>query len=144
MSNEWNRLQADHAYRNGKRDQAASLLWTTNIICSIWKEWFDLWDLRNGVIHGHDSTSRNKAKRDRAEQEIRLIYDSREAMLPADRDHLEDNAEDHITGKSTQRLQNWLHTYRGLFKKSIADAKKRSVTGVRSIRSYFLPIQEPP
>lgn len=137
MSTEWNRLQADYDFNNGKSDYHTSCLWTTNIVCNIWHDWYELWELRNGVIHGHDSTSRHKAKRDLAEKEIRMIYDSRDTMLPADRDHLEDDVEDHLTGKTTKRLQNWLNTYRGLFKKSISEAKKRSVTGVQSIRSYF-------
>ena len=143
MSTEWNRLQADYDFNNGKSDYHTSCLWTTNIVCNIWNDWYDLWELRNGVIHGHDSTSRHKAKRNLAEKEIRMIYDSRDAMLPADRDHLEDDVEDHLAGKTTKRLQNWLNTYRGLFKKSISEAKKRSVTGVQSIRSYF-PRRDPP
>ena len=68
-----------------------------------------------------------------------MIYDSRDAMLPADRDHLEDDVEDHFTGKTTKRLQNWLNTYRGLFKKSISEA-----IGDRSpIYSELLPKSPP-
>ena len=125
MSTEWNRLQADYDFNNRKSDYHTLCLWTTNIVCNIWNDWYHLWELRNGVIHGHDSTSCHKAKRDLAEKEICMIYDSRDTMLPADRDHhLEDDVEDHITGKTTKRLQNWLNTYRGLFKKSISEAKK--------------------
>jgi hypothetical protein len=139
ISKEWSRHQDDHLYQVGLHNaKTTGLLWAASLLTSIWDEWHLVWTIRNGVIHGHDVTSRQRIQRSNAETQIRAIYDDRNLLLPADRDHLYDDVETHLE-KSTTSLQNWLNVYQGLFSDSISKAKRRALEGVRSIRSYFAP-----
>jgi hypothetical protein len=140
ISTEWARLQDEYLLSEGLHNNKNSgSLWAATILTSIWDEWHLVWTVRNGVIHGHDQASRQRTQRSEAETEIRAIYDARDLLLPADRDHLYDDVQTHLE-HSTTSLQNWLNTYRGMFTVSIETAKRRALAGVRSIRSYFAPI----
>jgi hypothetical protein len=140
ISKDWSRLQDEYLYREGLHNEKTSgLLWATSILTSIWDEWHLVWTIRNEVIHGHDTISRQRIQRSNVETAIRAIYEDRDLLLPADQDHLFDDVQTHLE-KSTHSLQNWFNTYQGLFTDSISKAKRRALDGVRSIRSYFAPI----
>jgi hypothetical protein len=140
ISKDWSRLQDEYLYREGLHNEKTSgLLWATSILTSIWDEWHLVWTIRNEVIHGHDTISRQRIQRSKVETAIRAIYEDRDLLLPADQDHLFDDVQTHLE-KSTHSLQNWFNTYQGLFTDSISKAKRRALDGVRSIRSYFAPI----
>ena len=93
------------------------------VTTKIWTEWYKIWEERNGVVHGHDLASKNIIKREKAVKEVSIIYSKRDHMLPADRDHLFPTLTQHLT-KSTTALENWLNTFRVLFRSSISCAKR--------------------
>ena len=143
MSTEWARLQDHHLYQTNKSGKTRSgCLWTTSIIVCIWDNWQLLWTARNETIHGHDVTSRNAAKQAIAQTNIQRIYDSRNHLMPDDQAHLFDDPETHLQ-MPTRSLINWYNTYQPMFTSSIKEAKRRSLQGVRSIRSYFAPSPAP-
>ena len=111
-------------------------LWMVAVTTKIWTEWYKIWEARNGVVHGHDLASKNIIKREKAVKEIAIIYSKRDHMLPADRDHLFPTLTQHLT-KSTTALENWLNTFRVLFRSSISRAKRSAARGTLSIRDYF-------
>jgi len=137
MSREWSRLQDDHLCVSKLAGKTRTgRLWTTTIITAVWKQWDIVWKLRNGVIHGQDSTSRAIILRQKAEWQIKTIYDNRELYLPKDQEILFDTVEEHLT-LPTMSLLNWYNTYFPMFAHSARQAQKNAVNGVRSIRSYF-------
>ena len=111
-------------------------LWMVTVITKIWAEWYKIWEARNGVVHGHDLASKNIIKREKAVKEVSIIYSKKDHMLPADRDYLMPTLAQHLT-KSTTALENWLSTFRGLFRSSILRAKRSAAQGTLSIRDYF-------
>jgi hypothetical protein len=38
-------------------------LWSTAMIVTIWKEFFEIWEQRNNLVHGTDKSSHDLAKR---------------------------------------------------------------------------------
>jgi hypothetical protein len=139
LSTEWLQLQDEHLHQQGLHNKKTTgLLWATTILSKIWEEWTLIWTICNQVMQGHDQTSRLNIQRLEAETELRAIYDDRELLLPADRDHLFGDVSTHLA-YSTNSIQNWLNTYQGLFTDSISKAKKCTLEGVHSIRSYFQP-----
>jgi len=140
LSLEWSRLQGDYLFtsRLATRSRTGKL-WTTTVITCLWKQWQEVWTLRNEAVHGHDETTRRLILRKKAEWQVRQIYDNRDLYLPNDRDVLFDNVDEHLEKSSTTALLNWYSTYQPMFAHSIREAKKRAIQGVRSIRSYFQP-----
>ena len=59
-------------------------------------------------------------------------------MEPSVQELLIENAEAHNEQPLTH-TRNWLAQNAGLFKESIRRVKKKALTGVRSIRTYFQP-----
>ena len=134
----WAELQQDHLSRVTD-DQNAGLEWTVKIITFIWEEWHELWTSRNGEIHGHDYTTRQRAREKIAEARLTAIYEQRQDMRPAERELLYDNVQEHMRERSTNQVLDWLSVYTPTFRYSIAEARRAAITGVRSIRDYFQP-----
>jgi hypothetical protein len=134
------RLQDDYLQEQGTHTKKKTgLLWSTQIVTSIWDGWHLLWTIRNHVIHGHDQVSRRLIQRQDVEDDVRAIYEDRELLLPADQDHLFPDVETHLQHSATS-LRNWVTTYGPMFTDSISRAKRRALLGVRSIRTYFAPV----
>ena len=132
-------LQDDYLYINKKhqgRDDGNN--WTTAVICECWTNWYSLWEMRNLVIHGRNVAEVNQLKRRYAVQDLNAIYEMRDQLLPRDRDLLMESAEVHAT-KTTRQIRNWITTFRPIIQHSVKTAAKHAITGVKSIREYFLP-----
>ena len=141
FSTEWSSLQDYHLFQTGKSSKTRTgTLWTVSITICIWDNFKTVWTTRNEIIHGHDDTTRNAAKRRIAQANIRRIYDKRNQLMPNDQQHLFDNIDTHLQ-KPTRSLINWYNTYQPMFSHSIKEAQRRSLLGVRSLRHYF---QVPP
>jgi hypothetical protein len=50
--------------------------WLTNVIDLIYKEWWKLWEMRNGDRHGRDLATRLQAEAAQAARELTLLYDT--------------------------------------------------------------------
>ena len=143
LSNEWARLQDNHLHitnqHQGKED---GNLWSVSISCKIWSSWYEIWEIRNKDVHGHDEIAQNQIMRRSALLHLQEIYDMRDQMLPCDRDILMESCEVHST-KPTRTIQNWIHTYRSTAIHSVNKAFRRAISGVKSIRDYFRPFDPP-
>eukprot|EP00542_Grammatophora_oceanica_P003085 CAMPEP_0194069092 /NCGR_PEP_ID=MMETSP0009_2-20130614/87454_1 /TAXON_ID=210454 /ORGANISM="Grammatophora oceanica, Strain CCMP 410" /LENGTH=143 /DNA_ID=CAMNT_0038722253 /DNA_START=407 /DNA_END=838 /DNA_ORIENTATION=+ len=40
--------------RLGPETPAQEQVWSVQIICTIWRHWYEVWEIRNQVIHGND------------------------------------------------------------------------------------------
>jgi hypothetical protein len=67
MSKEWRVLQEEYLSANKIVDQALSgKQWVSGIIATVRKQWIEVWEDRNGEVHGRDATTREMAKKEQA------------------------------------------------------------------------------
>jgi hypothetical protein len=104
----------------------------------MWTSWEQRWADRNKALHGHDAVTRAQAQRREVQRQLDLVYQQRPFMEPSVQELVMENAEAH-TAQPLTHTRNWLAPNAGLFKESIRRVKKRALTGVRSIRTYFQP-----
>jgi hypothetical protein len=104
-------------------------------------QWLDLWKLQNARIHGHIQATQRAASHQGADIEQRTLYDTREQMEPAIASALLFNdIQDHLQ-QQHRNTRNWVHTNAPILCDSLRRAKHRALAGVRSIRSYFVPVR---
>ena len=85
--------------------------WTTHMITVLWKETRSLWDIRNGRVHGSDSTTRAKMQKEKVHRELIALYNMRELTRHCDRDIFLDTALDHLETQPVWAIKNWLHIH---------------------------------
>jgi hypothetical protein len=154
MTTEWARLQDDYYYnaRQRKHEEAAGnqvlvpgasrharsgTSWTSEIIVSLWDQWYKVWTLRNANIHGHDKATRAKHQIEVDQRRLQTIYQNRQHLEPSIQDLLFATAEDHQRECSPLAIRNWLSINETIILQSIKNAKTRAIQGVRSIKTYF-------
>jgi len=65
----------------------------------------------NGIIHGRDTAEAIQLKRRYVIQDLTAIYESRDQLLPRDRDIVMESVEVHAQ-KTTRQIRNWItNTY---------------------------------
>ena len=109
----------------------------------LWKEVYQLWDQRNGHVHGVDASTRAQKQKTNVHRELVAVYAARPAMRHCDRDMFYASAEAHLEAQPTWAVKNWLRVYQPLVKHSIPEAVRQAVLHVRTITSYFRPTEPP-
>ena len=138
MAKAWAEAQDDFYRGEGRWSTSRNgRVWTVSVLSHVWEGWFELWDNRNALVHGNDKASRALAQRAAIERRIAALYERRGEMLPCDRDLLYGTVEEHLEGTTTARLVNWYNTHWPVFRASFEESKRRAITGVRSIATYF-------
>jgi hypothetical protein len=149
FTNEWTRLQDSHLLQIGSTTNCKTgTLWATNIITTIWKELFLMWETRNQAVHGKDSESRQKARIRRATIELRHLHKKRNTVLATDRDlFLGENDNDltqWIQTHSATHIENWLRVWKPVLVDSVKAAQAFALQSVRPLREYFQTTRKPP
>jgi hypothetical protein len=72
---------------------------------------------------------------------LRLVYDSKEQLEPSVWRLLFPEVQDHVQQHPTYTTRNWLQINGPVLRESLRRAKRQTVAGVRSIRSYFAPVR---
>ena len=144
----WSTVQEDSLARytgsngsNNTQSRKKGKQWQKKFILEIWKQWMILWKARNDLVHGINMTAQNEANRRRTEDELRTIYDQREQLEPEYQSLLYSEAQDHIQRHRHHTTRNWINTNGPILRESLRRAKRRAISGVRSIRSYFAPVR---
>jgi hypothetical protein len=144
----WSTVQEDYLARhtgsngsNNTPSRKKGKQWQKKFILEIWKQWMILWKARNDLVHGINMTAQNEANRRRTEDELRTIYDQREQLEPEYQSLLYSEAQDHIQRHRHHTPRNWINTNGPILRESLRRAKRRALSGVRSIRSYFAPVR---
>ena len=57
--------------------------------------------------------------------------------MPCNRDLLYNTVGEHFAGGTTAKLVNWYNTHWLVIRASFEESKRRAITGVRSIATYF-------
>jgi len=152
LSLEWARLQSDYQYIQRQRQQDAPYppnraaprilnqtgsQWSGAIINQCWTLWGEAWSLRNELVHGNDSTSRNAAQHEKIHHRLTAIYKQKRFYEPSIQELLYDRMEEHTTHHSVTSIGNWLAVHETTFLQSMKTVQTRAIQGMRSIRSYF-------
>jgi hypothetical protein len=145
MSEEWSILQDEYLKSNNIVDHKfTGKQWVATIIATLWNQWFEVWELRNGDVHGRDASTREIAKKNQATRELRALYRVRDQVLAEDGSIFRENAETHLAefAHSTS-IRNWLATNKPHILASIEQAKTQALVGSRLLTSYFQPRAQP-
>jgi hypothetical protein len=110
--------------------------WCQDITTVLWKQWTELWQLRNEVVHGRDEQERRSKQEKDNLRKLRHIYSQREFMEPSVQELLFDDIQDHEK-LPAYAIQNWLAVHESVFVHSVKQVTRRAIQGVRNIRSYF-------
>jgi hypothetical protein len=135
----WSDMQDDfYAVRRepGKPKRLTGQRWQTVIIGVVWEQWYLVWRLRNGDLHGATETERSRAITTEAHRDLRDLYNQRNHMEPNVQELLFETLEEHLE-RPTWVIQNWLAMNSTMMRASIKRARKKAITGVRSLRQYF-------
>ena len=97
-----------------------------------------MWKLRNDVQHGENPEDRLKIRKEQAQAELKSVYDKSKLCVPSDLKFLKSSWEVHMESKELHQIENWLQFYRGLFKKSMKQAKKTAIANTKSMQKYFI------
>jgi hypothetical protein len=132
--------QAPNENENPRRDQKGKQ-WQKKFIIEIWKHWMIVWKSCNDMVHGKNLATQREATRRRTEAELRDIYNRREQLESEFQPLLYGDIQEHIQRHHPGTTRNWIETNAPIFRESLRWAKRRAITGVRSIRSYFAPVR---
>jgi hypothetical protein len=111
---EWSRIQDDYYARKRKeggiKNRRSGSKWQVLVISFVWKQWLDLWKLRNEEIHGRDNTTRMASNTRDIENELRSVYDNRNHFEPRVQELLLRDLQDHLQ-RPEWVTRNWLCLY---------------------------------
>jgi hypothetical protein len=123
-------------------------LWAKSMLLKLWDQFFVLWEERNAVVHGADSSDRTKCRKRRLLRQLHQLHSLRSEVLPGDRIFFiastsadDDKIDLFVQSHGPSFIQNWINTYRPLFLKSQRDAIHASTRGSRPITHYFNAIR---
>jgi hypothetical protein len=103
----------------------------------LWTSFRTLWDLRNGQVHGNDSSTRAKKQKEKAHRELLAMYLLRDQTQYCDRNIFHESAAAHLDAQPVWALKNWIRVYRPLVVHSIKEAANQAIQKVRTLTSYF-------
>jgi hypothetical protein len=135
----WSDMQDDfYAARRepGKMKRLTGQRWQTTMIGVLWDQWYLVWTLRNGDLHGATETAKTRAIANEVRRDLSDLYDQRNQMEPNVQELLYDTLEEHLE-QPTWVTKNWLAMNSTTMRASIKRARKKAITGVRSLRQYF-------
>ena len=136
-------VTTNHTSSDGALRGSNETTWVTNMLDTIWTEWFKVWEARNEFVHGKTMTDKQERKQAEIEQKIRTIYKNKDKYLPPERLMLGDDVEEFIKARGYTALANWERVWGPLFAKSAAECRLRALQGVRPITGYFQPAAPP-
>ena len=146
VSSEWADCIDSHLRTAGvKTKQASGALWVKKMITVLWKQFFALWHDRNEFVHGRESTVRQSQVRQTLKVQLLDLHSKREEMLQRDHDILlgEDTSSDltevdkFVEEAPAFKIANWIASRGPIIRKSVATAKKASISNVRTLTSFF-------
>ena len=133
-SKKWIRLQRKHDKLTGSDNPD----WGKQILTLIWNHWEKVWKIRNDIQHGENPEDKVKIRTKNAKAELKSIYDNRKYYVASDQKYLCSTYEEHVEKKKLYQIENWLQYYRGVFKNSMKEAKKKAIANTKSMQTYFV------
>jgi hypothetical protein len=137
FSTEWIKLHDSYLQFHSLKS-LPGVIWFSQVIIILWLQLHNNWKLRCDHRHGSDSDSKEFALIKRLQQAIRLLYDVKHQVLPADMDKFYNSVDDHFSHQKTSReLQQWLLTWKPVILSSVTKAKQMGINSLMGIRRFF-------
>ena len=96
------------------------LSWVIGLIDAFFKEWWKLWTIRNEDRHGKDLQSRQQAENGQAIRELQQIYDSYEADVAPELEHVFNTPIQTLQAQTTNSIRMWINTWKPALEESYA------------------------
>ncbi len=111
------------------------------MIATIWKEFFELWEQRNNLVHGTDMSSQDLAKRSKAIAQIKHLHTQQDEVLAAHRSCMfmrdtEADLDNYLASQRTNKLLNWVNTWKPAISASVKSARALAATTMRSMDEH--------
>ena len=88
----------------------------------IFKNWWELWLLRNGDRHGRDSQTKAQADKRQAIREISLLYDMKHKVAQAYHYIFDRDLNTIVQGWTTTAIRAWVYAHRQVIEGGYTDA----------------------
>jgi hypothetical protein len=95
--------------------------WTTNVIDYLFKQWLELWKIRNKERHGMDAETRARAEKAQAHREVCQLYDLKE-NIPEHLQYLYQTPLEQKLQQTTHMLRAWINSFKPVLEKAYSDS----------------------
>ena len=108
MSKVWN----THTRTQPGQPTTTKRQWTTEVICFVFEQWWQLWELRNQDRHGRDLATRLQADAIQLDRELTMFYEDYEGKVPQQRSWLFDTSMATHRDRPISATRQWLNTWK--------------------------------
>ena len=134
-STKWAQLQERHDKETG----SCNPNWEKQTLTLIWNHWEKVWKIRNDIQHGENPEDEVKMRTENAKAELKSIHDNRKLYKWH---QIRNTCVRHMNSMKLHQIKNWLQYYRGLFKHSMKEVKKKSIANTKSMQKHFVTTHE--
>ena len=121
-------------------------IWMKQVILQLWDHLFALWENRNQLIHGSDSSNRASRRKTILRHSLHAIHQKyRPLVIQADLVFFlsasasdDTKIDEFVDSHGPTFIQNWINTYRPFFAISAKAAIRSSASGTRPITDFFV------
>ena len=111
--------------------------WAATIVTTVMQQVINLWETRNGELHGGTTTEQNQKLLQRQKKTISKLLDLKPKCLARDHFVFPRQAHTLLAETSTTKLANWISTRTQIIKNSIKQAMARDVQYTNPITNWF-------
>ena len=118
-SKHWTQMQDDYLSDTKlKTNKNNGTAWATNMVSTLWTDWFQLWTMRNEDRHGKDKTAQAQAKREQVIREVSFLYQMSGDVQRKDMDVFDTDLETMIQS-STANMFAWKSNWEKIITASV-------------------------
>lgn len=139
LSYKWSQHQHQYLKTTNKLTKRnTGRTWAISFVKFLQKKWILLWRLRTDDQHGHDNTTRNKARRARLLNQIRYLDSNIRSKLPVHRQSQYDEARSQVTSDTKLSfLVAWVSVYKTRFETMASRHIAQSRKSTKTLPHYF-------
>ena len=112
-------------------------VWGANIIENTLRHVIELWEIRNGQVHGRTNKEREQKRKSRHIQELKKLFEKKNDVRPADIVLFPEDEDEFIEKSTAQGIADYISMHSKAIKNSVNDWKKRSIKGARTILGWL-------
>ena len=106
---------------NNNNRYTRQYIWGANIIENTLQHVIELWEIKNGQVHGRTNKQREQKRKTRHLQELKKLFAKKNNVQPADIVLFSENEEDFIEKNTAQGIADYLSMHRKAIRNSVND-----------------------
>ena len=122
---------------NNNNRYTRQYIWGANIIENTLRHVIELWEIRNGQVHGRTSKEREQKRKSRNIQELKKLFEKKNDVRPADIVLFPEDEDEFIEKNTAQGIADYVSMHAKAITNSVNDWKKRSIKGARTILGWL-------